>query len=291
MTAEQSGAPHQFPALSPESAGAAAPKKQDVLGVGISATNYEEVAKTCADWLQTRTAAHYICVTSVHGVMEARKNESIRSILNGADIATPDGMPLVWALRSFGNSLQERVYGPNLMLTLCGQAQERGHRIFLYGGRPETLDTLCDNLRRRFPRLVVAGSYSPPFRPLTEGEEASVRETILDARPDLLFVGISTPKQERWMAEHKACFPGVVMVGVGAAFDFHAGRVKQAPAWMQKHGLEWFFRLAMEPARLWRRYVLVTPLFLPCWALQKLSITMNDFACGRASAKQSAARK
>jgi N-acetylglucosaminyldiphosphoundecaprenol N-acetyl-beta-D-mannosaminyltransferase len=265
-----------------------APRKQDVLGVGISTTSYADVASTCAKWLANRDAqltAHYICVTSVHGVMEARKNGQLRSILNQADIATPDGMPLVWALRSFGMPGQERVYGPNLMLTLCAQAEEQGHRIFLYGGRAEVLDTLCNNLRTRYPRLVIAGSYSPPFRPLTQSEEASVRDMISAARPDLLFVGISTPKQERWMAEHRDCFPGVIMIGVGAAFDFHSGRVKQAPAWMQRSGLEWLFRLLSEPARLWRRYVLVTPWFLPCWALQKLSVRMNDLACGRASRK------
>src|SRR5947208_10837928 len=149
------------------------PRKQDVLGVGISTTNYQDVASTCAKWIATRDAqrtAHYICVTSVHGVMEARKNGQLRSILNQADIATPDGMPLVWALRSFGTHDQQRVYGPNLMLTLCAQAEQQGHRLFLYGGRAEVLETLCDNLRSRFPRLIIAGSYSPPFRPLTESE-------------------------------------------------------------------------------------------------------------------------
>jgi N-acetylglucosaminyldiphosphoundecaprenol N-acetyl-beta-D-mannosaminyltransferase len=269
------------------------PAKQDVLGVGISKTNYADVAKTCATWVQNRNAqpsARYICVTSVHGVMEARKNGQLRSILNQADIATPDGMPLVWALRSFGTANQQRVYGPNLMLTLCEQAEQQGHRVFLYGGRAEVLETLCSNLRARYPRLVIAGSYSPPFRDLTEPEESGVRQMISEARPDLLFVGISTPKQERWMAEHRDCFPGVVMIGVGAAFDFHSGRVKQAPAWMQQNGLEWLFRLGSEPARLWKRYVLVTPLFLPCWALQKLSLRLNDFACGRAFRKQSSVK-
>ena len=260
-----------------------APVKQDVLGVGISATSYSDVAAVCNRWLQERESAavaRYICITSVHGVMEARKDSRLRSIFNQADIATPDGMPIVWALRSFGFPGQQRVYGPNLMLTLCEQAEARGHRIFLYGGRPESLEALRLRLRQRFPRLVIAGSYSPPFRPLTDDEETGVREQISSAKPDLLFVGISTPKQERWMNEHRACFPGVVMIGVGAAFDFHAGRVRQAPAWMQKRGLEWLFRLTMEPARLWKRYLLVTPLFLPCWALQRLSISMRRIACG-----------
>jgi len=264
-----------------------APTKQDVLGVNISATSYGEVTKTCESWIATAVPdkpARYICVTSVHGVMEARKDPAIRSILNQADIATPDGMPLVWALRSFGFPGQQRVYGPNLMLSLCDQASRLGHRIFLYGGRPETLETLTSNLQSRFPGLAIAGSYSPPFRDLTESEESEVRQLIRTAKPELIFVGISTPKQERWMAAHKHVFPGVVMVGVGAAFDFHAGRVRQAPEWMQKSGLEWFFRLTCEPARLWKRYVLVTPWFLPFWAMQKASMSMRAFARGRSDA-------
>ncbi|MDP9171069.1 MAG: WecB/TagA/CpsF family glycosyltransferase [Acidobacteriota bacterium] len=260
------------------------PAKQDVLGVRISATSYNEVAATCAAWIASKEPhdpAHYICVTSVHGVMEARRDLGIRSILNRADIATPDGMPLVWALRSFGLPEQQRVYGPTLMLALCEQAMRLGHRVFLYGGRPETLDALRTNLLTRFPGLILAGSYSPPFRELNDNEESEVRRMIRDAAPDLLFVGISTPKQERWMASHQDAFAGVVMVGVGAAFDFHAGRVKQAPAWMQRNGLEWFFRLTCEPVRLWKRYVLLTPRFLPLWAMQKVSIAMRHIACGR----------
>jgi N-acetylglucosaminyldiphosphoundecaprenol N-acetyl-beta-D-mannosaminyltransferase len=212
--------------------------------------------------------------------MEARKRQEVRDILNQADIVTPDGMPLVWALRSFGAAKQQRVYGPNLMIELCARAEKEGHRIFLYGGRPESLDTLRVNLTKRFPGLAIAGCYSPPFRPLTTEEDADVCSIISESRPDLIFVGISTPKQEQWMAQHAARFSGAIMIGVGAAFDFHAGRVRQAPAWMQSHGLEWFYRLTQEPGRLWRRYVLVTPWFLPYWAMQKLSLVMRDAARG-----------
>jgi N-acetylglucosaminyldiphosphoundecaprenol N-acetyl-beta-D-mannosaminyltransferase len=268
------------------------PARQDVLGTRISATSYAEVADTCAAWIEQKAEAsdpstvpsHYICVTSVHGVMEARKDPSIRAILNDADIATPDGTPLVWALRSFGRAEQQRVYGPNLMLTLCEQAARKGHRVFLYGGRLDTLEILQQNLMRRFPQLILAGSYSPPFRPLTDAEEADVQSMIREANPDLIFVGISTPKQERWMSSHRDTFPGVVMIGVGAAFDFHAGRVRQAPPWMQRNGLEWLFRLTCEPARLWKRYVLVTPWFLPFWAMQKAGMAMHNAACGRRDA-------
>lgn len=263
------------------------PAKQDVVGVRVSATSYAEVVRVCASWIASRKPvepARYICVTSVHGVMEARKDSGIRSILNDADIATPDGMPLVWALRSFGLRQQQRVYGPNLMLELCEQAARLGHRVFLYGGRAETLDALRTNLLTRFPDLILTGSYSPPFRELSHDEEEQVRCMIQDASPDLLFVGISTPRQERWMSAHKNVFGGMVMVGVGAAFDFHAGRVKQAPGWMQRAGLEWFYRLTREPARLWKRYLLVTPWFLPFWAIQKASIMMREYAGGRGNA-------
>ena len=220
------------------------PAKQDVLGVGISATSYSEVTAACAQWIAQRdmnpqSPARYVCVTSVHGVMEARKDSTIREILNGADIATPDGMPLVWALRSFGETRQERVYGPNLMLMLCAQAERMGHRIFFYGGREDTLDALCANLLQRFPGLRIAGKYSPPFRPLTDTEERDICEMIKGSNSDILFVGISTPKQERWMAGHKGHFPGLVMVGVGAAFDFHANKCAGAccSAVMRMRGL------------------------------------------------------
>jgi N-acetylglucosaminyldiphosphoundecaprenol N-acetyl-beta-D-mannosaminyltransferase len=265
----------------------ATPEKIDVLGVGVSATSYNTVVATCAEWIRERspeqgTAGRYICVTSVHGIMEARNDSDFRAILNRADIVTPDGMPLVWALRSFGAKNQERVYGPDLMLHLCANAEIRAHRVFLYGGRPDTLDTLCDNLQKRFPNLILVGRYSPPFRPSTDEEDHEICRLILATAPDVIFVGISTPKQELWMARHSRSFPGVAMIGVGAAFDFHAGRVRQAPEWMQSRGLEWLFRLAQEPARLWKRYVLITPWFLPCWGMQKLSLMMRNAACGYA---------
>jgi len=204
--------------------------------------------------------------------MTAQEEPAFRRILNEADVATPDGMPLVWALRSFGERNQQRVYGPTLMLHLCRQAAREGHRIFLYGGRPETLPMLSERLSQACPGLPIAGMYSPPFRVLTEQEEHSVRKTITQADPDLIFVGISTPKQETWMSAHRDCFRGAVMIGVGAAFDFHAGRVKQAPQWMQKSGVEWLFRLLSEPRRLWRRYLLVTPRFLPGWVMQRAGL-------------------
>ena len=253
------------------------PDKQLVAGVGISKTSYAEVVSLCRSWWEERkrapavaASARYICVTSVHGVILAQDDPEVRTVLNEADLATPDGMPLVWALRSFGAREQERVYGPNLMLELCREAERSGARIFLYGGREDTLLELVGRLRGRFPNLAIAGSYSPPFRPLTPPEDEYITKLIREADADIVFVGISTPKQERWMHAHRLAFPAVTLIGVGAAFDFHAGRTRQAPAWMQRHGLEWFFRLLVEPARLWRRYLLITPRFLPLWAMQKL---------------------
>lgn len=251
------------------------PTKQLVVGVQISTTSYSQVVDLCRLWAAQRKIespphAHYICVTSVHGVISAQDDPQVCRYLNEADIATPDGMPVVWALRSLGHKAQQRVYGPTLMLHLCQAAAEQGLRIFLYGGQDETLRQLRTRLQSQFPGLPIAGAYAPPFRQLTPEEDHAVQERILASDADIVFVGISTPKQEKWMHEHRHCFPGVTLIGVGAAFDFHAGRTKQAPAWMQKRGLEWLYRLLSEPARLWRRYLLVTPRFLPLWAWQLL---------------------
>ena len=250
--------------------------KRTILGVNVSITSYEEVAGLCAQWIAQRQTlaarARYVCVTSVHGIMTAMADRSFRAVLNGADLATPDGMPVVWALRSFGLPGQQRVYGPDLMLAVCRQAARLGHRIFLYGGRVETLRDLQRALENKMPGIEIAGAYSPPFRPLTPEEDASAVALIRDAKPDILFLGISTPKQEKWMRDHIQRLPGMVMFGVGAAFDFHAGRVPQAPPWMQRRGLEWFFRFLMEPRRLWKRYLFVTPLFIPMWAMQWMGL-------------------
>ena len=209
-------------------------------------------------------------MTSVHGIILGKDDPTFAEILTSADITTPDGMPVVWAMRSFGCPGQQRVYGPTLMLHLCQSAAQHGHRIYLYGGRPEVLPRLEQRLREQFPALEIVGRHSPPFRPLTPAEDEGVQQEIRKSRADLLFIGISTPKQERWMFEHRQNFPGVTMIGVGAAFDFHAGCTPQAPGWMQRLGLEWFFRLSTEPGRLWRRYLLVTPRFIPLWLVQRL---------------------
>lgn len=266
-------------------------RKHAVLGVGISATSYGEIVRLCRQWLEAKRRwqqsgcdpvatppARSIFLCSVHPVMMAAFQPEFRAVLNGADAAAPDGMPLAWALRSFGVKGQQRVYGPDLMLALCAQAAELGHRVFLYGGREETLSVLCRRLTDRFPGLVIAGTHAPPFRPLTPEEDAACVERIVAAQADIVFVGIGAPKQERWIADHCGKLPGAVLVGVGAAFDFHAGRVRQAPRWMQQAGLEWFFRLMMEPGRLWKRYLLLNPLFLTMWTLQKAGILRYEQA-------------
>lgn len=258
------------------------PRKLSVIGVGVSSTSYEAVVAQVGAWVDARrrglerSPAHYVCVTSVHGVMTAHKDPSFRRILNHADVVTPDGMPIVWALRSLGQRAQQRVYGPTLMLEICRRAAGQGARVFLYGSRENVLPVLESRLSAMFPEIKIVGRYSPPFRPLTPVEDQEAVARIREADPDVIFVGISTPKQERWMWEHRAAFPGVVMVGVGAAFDFHAGRIQQAPPWMQRNGLEWFFRLLSEPRRLWRRYLLETPRFIPHWTLQRLGLVKYD---------------
>jgi N-acetylglucosaminyldiphosphoundecaprenol N-acetyl-beta-D-mannosaminyltransferase len=211
-------------------------------------------------------------VTDVHSIIAAFRDKKFRAILNNADMATPDGVPIVWALRSFGQQDQQRVYGPDLMLNLCADAERSGYRVFLYGGSHRTLKRLCDKLTAKFPNLKIAGTLSPPYRPLTPREDDEVTSLIRQSQAGIIFVGLGAPKQECWMADHRMQLPNTVMVGVGAAFNFHAGTVKQAPRWMQRSGFEWLFRLGAEPKRLWRRYLFVTPLFLPLWALQKLGL-------------------
>jgi N-acetylglucosaminyldiphosphoundecaprenol N-acetyl-beta-D-mannosaminyltransferase len=254
------------------------PPKQSILGVGVSATSYEQLTDICGEWVRQHRAggangrARYVTVTDAHGIVKGFFNKPFREVLNNSDLTTPDGMPVVWAMRSFGVAGQTRVYGPDLMLSLCRRAATEGHRVFLYGARPETLETLSARLINMFPGLTICGTLSPPFRALTPEEDETHVRQILDSRADIVFVGLGTPKQEKWMLAHRDRLPGLVLFSVGAAFDFHAGRVEQAPMWMQRNGLEWFFRLTREPGRLWKRYLMVTTLFPPLWAMQKLRI-------------------
>jgi N-acetylglucosaminyldiphosphoundecaprenol N-acetyl-beta-D-mannosaminyltransferase len=196
----------------------------------------------------------YVCVTGVHGVMESQQDPTLRSIHNRAGLVTPDGMPLVWISRLRGHRRVERVYGPDLMLACCEASVAKGYRHYLYGSAAGVPDRLAERLQARYPGLTIAGTCSPPFRELTAPEEQAMIDQINEAKPDIVWVGLSTPKQERWMARYVGRISAPVLIGVGAAFDMHAGIKKQAPPWMQRSGLEWLFRLGAEPRRLWRRY-------------------------------------
>ena len=245
-----------------------------ILGMRVDATSYGGATERVLAWARTGES-RYVCVATVHMVMEAYDDPGFRDAVNAADLVTPDGMPLVWMLRLLGVRGQQRVYGPDLTLHVCRAAARESVRVGFYGGRPEALDVLVRNLQDRFPGLQVAYAWSPPFRPLTEEEDTRVVEEINASGTRILFVGLGCPKQERWMAEHRGRVRAV-MLGVGAAFDFHAGRVRQAPRWMQHAGLEWLFRLAMEPRRLWRRYAKHNPRFVALALAQLLGVRRFD---------------
>ncbi len=226
----------------------------NLLGVGISAVNMGLALKTVEEWI-ARHEHTYVCVTPAHALMECYRQPDLRVIFNRSGMTTPDGMSVVWLLRLYGRREVGRVYGPDLMHSVCRLSQEKGWRHYLYGGEPGVPELLKSSLRDLYPGLKIAGTYSPPFRPLTEEEDRQVIQRINAADPDIIWVGISTPKQEYWMSQHLGRLNAPVMVGVGAAFDFLSGRKPQAPRWMQRSGLEWLFRLGSEPNRLWRRYI------------------------------------
>lgn len=242
------------------------PPKLPVLETRISATSYEEACRLIAEW-GTAGQSAYVCICNVHTVMEAHRDPAYAAVLNGAAIATPDGMPLVWALRRQGRAGQKRVYGPDLLLEFAGfsaSAKAAGRpeiSSYFYGGADGVAADLAAGLSARFPGFSVAGFESPPFRDLTPDEDAAAVERINASGAGVLWVGLGAPKQERWMAAHLGSVRPV-MIGVGAAFDFLTGRVRQAPRWMMGSGLEWLFRLAVEPRRLWRRYLVNNPHFL-----------------------------
>lgn len=236
-------------------------QRVDVLGVGVSAIDQNLALGEIERWILRRDR-HYICVTGVHGVMESQRDPELLSIHNSSGLTTPDGMPLVWCARLAGAKGVSRVYGPDLMVSVAGQSAEKGWSHYFYGAAPGIPDKLADNLKTRFPGLKVVGTHSPPFRDLSEAEVTETANAINRAAPDIVWVGLSTPKQERWMARFRPLLDAPVLAGVGAAFDIHAGSLSQAPSWMQRSGLEWAYRLAKEPRRLWKRYLRNNPAFL-----------------------------
>jgi N-acetylglucosaminyldiphosphoundecaprenol N-acetyl-beta-D-mannosaminyltransferase len=245
--------------------------KVNILGVLVDATNLANAAAEVMRCIAAKERT-YVCVTGVHGIMEAQRQPDVRKIHNSAGMVTPDGMPLVYIGRAAGHADCGRVYGPDLMAAICRESTANGSRHFFYGTTPQTLSLLTERLGRQFPGLTVVGTYAPPFRPLTDTERAEAVAHMNECSPDIIWVGLSTPKQERWMAEFRPFLRAPVLIGVGAAFDFHAGTVRQAPRWMQPLCLEWLFRLIVEPRRLWKRYLLNNPQFVFALAMQRLGL-------------------
>ncbi|CAO4175640.1 WecB/TagA/CpsF family glycosyltransferase [Methylorubrum populi] len=243
-----------------------------ILGVPVSAITLDDAVMAVEGWIQARER-HYVCITGAHGVIECQTDRALRAIHEGAGLVTPDGMPLVFMARRLGFPRTGRVYGPDLMRALTALSARKGYRQYYFGGASGLPEQLAGRLQAQFPGLPVAGTFSPPFRPSSPEEDAEIVARINAARPDILWVGLSTPKQEYWMARHRDRLEVPVMVGVGAAFDFLAGTKRQAPAWMQRRGLEWAFRLGTEPRRLWRRYGRIVPEFILRASLQLLAGT------------------
>jgi N-acetylglucosaminyldiphosphoundecaprenol N-acetyl-beta-D-mannosaminyltransferase len=264
---------HRFSPLSTAPAGAAerpVMPAQEILGVPLVLADYERTL----DWVDASVAERrrdYICVAAVHTVMACQEDPELRAAVRAATFTVPDGQPLVWALNALGHPLSDRVYGPELMDRACARASHSGLRFYLYGGRNQgALAELARRLRLRHPGLKIVGGHCPPFRPLTEAEEDVVAADINRSGADVVWVGIGVPKQEKWMARMRERLDAPVLIGVGAAFDFHAGLVPQAPDALQRLGLEWAFRLVQEPRRLWRRYLRYNPRFVAGFLRQYL---------------------
>ena len=253
--------PHHARTVIEQPAALPAIPRFNVLGVSVSAM-YLRIATDAIIEAARVKRKGYICVTGVHGVTEAQNDDGFRRILNASFLNTTDGMPLVWLGRHFVGGNVERVYGPDLMLEMFAATQTIVFRHFFYGGAPGVAEDLKAKLEARFPGVQIVGTYTPPFRPLNAAEKQELAAQVRAAQPDMMWVGLSTPKQERFMAEYLPQLAVTLMAGVGAAFDFHSGRVKQAPRWIQRSGFEWLYRMCCEPRRLARRYLVNNPLFI-----------------------------
>ena len=247
------------------------PATANILGVPVSVIDMDGALARIDAWIAARRPG-YVCFRDVHGVMLARKDGDLRAAHEAAGMVAPDGMPLVWLSHMMGHRETGRVCGPDFMPALCARSLAPGYRHFFYGGAPGVADRRAENLAARFPGLGVAGTYSPPYRPLTADEDAEIIRMIDASGADIVWVGLSTPKQEKWMMAHAGRIAAPVLLGVGAAFDFHAGTVRRGPPWMQRAGLEWLYRLASEPRRLWWRYLVLAPAFLILAAGQMLGL-------------------
>jgi N-acetylglucosaminyldiphosphoundecaprenol N-acetyl-beta-D-mannosaminyltransferase len=245
--------------------------RANILGVGVSAID-PDFALGCIDTWIENDQREYVVVSTVHTIMECQKSPLLRTAVNNAGMVTPDGMPLVWLANWESDYPVKRVYGPDLMLAVCERSLQRGYKHFFYGGAAGVPELLADKLKTRYPGLQIAGTYSPPFRRLSSKEEGRVNEMINEANPDIVWVGLGTPKQDLWMAKHRPGLNAPVIIAVGAAFDFHTSRLPQAPPWMQQNGLEWLFRLLQEPTRLWYRYLVYNPWFILKIIQQKIGL-------------------
>lgn len=231
-----------------------------VLGTQIDVLDWQKAVERIEDWAAHRQSA-YVAICNSHSVVTAGDDPQFAQVLAEADMATADGMPIAWMMRRLGHHGQQRINGPDLMLRYCEHAARTGTSIYLYGSTEPVLEQLATRLGQQYPGLKIAGHFSPPFRPLTEIEDAEICERIADSGAGVVFVSLGCPKQEKWMHAHRGRIPAV-MIGVGAAFDYHAGTLSRAPAWMRDNGLEWLHRLVSEPRRLWRRYLVTNSLFM-----------------------------
>lgn len=241
-----------------------------VIGLPINALTWPAALARLEQWAQ-RHESRYVCICNAHSLVTARSDAKFAKVIREADMATPDGAPLAWMLRRMGMAKQERINGPDLMWRYCSEAARRDESIYLFGGRQDTLDALQRVLLEAFPTLRIAGAYSPPYRPLTQEEDDAIVEAINASGAGTVWVGLGCPKQEMWMAAHQGRIQAT-MIGVGAAFDYHAGTIKRAPLWMQRNGLEWFHRLCSEPRRLWKRYFVTNTLFIVYASRQLLGL-------------------
>ena len=234
--------------------------RASVIKASIDALTWDDAIGRISSWA-TRRESRYVCITNAHSVVTGWRDKYFGEILEEADLVTPDGAPVAWMLRRLGYRDQERINGPDLMWRYCEYAAANDQTIYLYGGSQETLSQLQAMLAERVPKLRIAGAYSPPFRPLTPQEDSAAVQLINDSGAGTVWVSLGCPNQERWMAEHRGRVQAV-MIGVGAAFDYHAGMIQRAPQWMQQSGLEWLHRLFSEPRRLWKRYLVTNTLFV-----------------------------
>jgi N-acetylglucosaminyldiphosphoundecaprenol N-acetyl-beta-D-mannosaminyltransferase len=241
--------------------------RTNILGVGVHAVNMREAVEVIESTIECGEKG-YVCLSGVHGIMEARRDTELRSIVNRALLVAPDGMPTVWLGWLQGLRSMRRVFGPDLMMQVCRRSVEKGYTHFLYGGNPLVADQLKQRLELAFPGIRIVGTYTPPFRALSRKEGVQIRKRFSHLKPDITWVGLGTPKQDKFMATYISQLDTRVMIGVGAAFDMHTGRIRDCPQWMKPVGLQWLHRLWQEPSRLWRRYIYYNPLFLFHVALQ-----------------------